>query len=153
MALWGLTMTRSKNEIIERERYLIESINGSREVMKIAKDEKNPCLNEALEWLTAIEKQLQILTQFRDATRQRIENALAETEKSFLSDLAEVLCCNKECTEINFEKNDEVEKIISPVIAYIEGKPKLPASANEARKRAHLLWHIKYILEWLLKTS
>jgi len=144
-------MNRSKNEIAERERHLIESINGSREVMKIAKDEKNPCLNEAIEWLTALEKQLQILTQFKDSTRQRIENALAKTEERFLICFAEVLSCGKKNEEVDIKKEEGIEKLLSPAFAYDNNEPKLPASANEARKRAHLLWHIKYILEWLLK--
>ena len=150
-------MLRSRNEVIEMERLIIESAGGAREVAKQAQTMNNPCLLEAVEWWQAEEEELKTLRQFKDATKDRINGALEEAEEKFLSELAEILSWFKEIKLADPDPNKEkeaTENLLSPAMAYDKnGKTKVPKSVNEARKRALLWWRRKFILEWLIKQS
>ena len=148
-------MSRSRNETIKMEAELKESVGIAKETLELAKKNKSACAPEAEEWLNGLEEQLKTLMQFKDFSSKVAEGALAEVEEKFFPDLAEVLSCRKDI--LFFEhgpKDDNTDSVLSPALAYDElGEAKLPASANEARKRAHVLWHRKFILEWLLKQA
>ncbi|OGZ30283.1 MAG: hypothetical protein A2931_04125 [Candidatus Niyogibacteria bacterium RIFCSPLOWO2_01_FULL_45_48] len=148
-------MLRSRSEIVEMEAELKESVGIAKKTLELAKKNKSTCAFEAEEWLNCLEEQLKTLMQFKDFSSKVAEGALAEVEEKFFPDLAEVLSYRKDI--LFFEhgpKDDNTDSVLSPALAYNkEGKSKLPASANEARKRAHILWHRKFILEWLLKQA
>ncbi|MEK7567143.1 MAG: hypothetical protein AAB527_03360 [Patescibacteria group bacterium] len=149
-------MLRSRSEIVEIERRLNESRNIAKDAAETAEKNKNPCASEAKEWLNALEEELLAFMQFKYASPELVEGALAEVEDKFFQDFAAVLSHQKTAsTNLNAVMiKEEIEKAISPALAYDKiGKPKLPPSADEARKRASLLWHRKFILEWLIKQS
>jgi len=147
-------MIRSKSEIIKMESELNESVNASKDEFEIAEKHWSPCLSEAKECLAAHEKKLESFMKFKNLSLSAIRKALDETEEKFISDVAEILSYGEKVLSDNPEDNEEMEIFISPAFAYDkEGEPILPPHANDVRKRANLLWHRKYILEWLLKTS
>ena len=145
-------MSRSRNETIKMEAQLKELMGAAKEVLELAKKNKSPCALEAGEWLNVLEEQLLALTQFKGFSNKVVEGALAEVEDKFFPDFAGVLACRKDIEFFEHgPKDDNTDNVLSPALAYNkEGKPRLPESANEARKRAHVLWHRKFILEWLL---
>lgn len=148
-------MIRRRSEIIEKEGAIIEALNCAKEAAEAAEKEGSPCRFEALENWRAEEEELKALRQFKDATADVIRKALEEIEKVFLSELAEVLSYFSNITIADLSGNDEeMENLLSPALAYDkEGKSVAPASVNEARRKAFMLWRRKYILDWLLKQN